>query len=61
MDCVASEVGKIIRIKMGKRRMTQSYQSRSYNESLSFAYTSIEEKHSVFIHAVVSVRSVPYV
>lgn len=60
MDCVASEVGKIIRIKMGKRRMTQSYQS-SYNESLSFAYTSIEEKHSVFIHAVVSVRSVPYV
>lgn len=61
MDCVASEVGKIIRRKMGKKRMMQSYQSRSYNESLLFVYTSVEEKHSVFIHAVVSVRAVPYV
>lgn len=61
MDYVASGVGKIIRRKMGTRRMIQTYQSRSYGETPWFGYTDTEDKHYVFIHAVVSVRVVPYV
>lgn len=61
MDCVASVVGKIIRRKMSPRRMIRTYQSRSYDESLWFGYANVEENHSLFSQAVVSVRAVPYV
>jgi len=61
MDCVAPGVGKIIRRKMSKRRMIQTYLSGSYNECLWFGYTSAEEKLSVFTQVAVSVRVVvPY-
>lgn len=40
MDCVASGVGKVIRRKMSTKRRIQTFQLRSYDESLWFGHSN---------------------